>query len=158
MTTRMSAVRISGPTLGWLRYEPAFLHGLTWRLIGYTALAGVMLALLSEQTMLSGAQESVAPVRYGVPLGILPWLVDSRAWFAFLVLAGLNVVLLATILSNLWRSRFTIPASLAVAVVAGSLLTCAMLATAGVSLRGGSYPWYEFRVSLLTWGLAAATY
>lgn len=138
-----------------LRYEPRCLDGLSWRLIGFTALVAVLLALPSEPLLEAGW---AAPVWFGMPLGVASWLRVSAPWFAFSVIVGLNVVLLATVLSNLWHSPLGRPGSLALAIVAGSLLACAIFALEGAPFRRGSVPWYELTIALLTWGFAAATW
>ena len=146
-----SALRLASP----LRGEPRLLNGLSWRAIAWTVLIGLVLALPSEPLLDAGW---AAPVRFGLPLGVATWLRVSAPWFAFSVIVGLNIVVLATVLSNVWRSPRGIAASLVVAVVVGSALGCAILALGAGPFRRGSLPSHEFIVALLTWGFAAVVW
>jgi signal transduction histidine kinase len=131
------------------------LRGLGWPLIGATALAGILLALPSEPLLQVGWS---APVRFGVPLGIAQWLTASWPRFAFSVVVGVNTVVFATILSNFRHPRLGIAPSLALAVVASSLLACALLATTSAASQKNSFPWHPFAIASLTWGITAVTW
>jgi hypothetical protein len=138
-----------------LRDEQPVLRGLSWPLIGLTVVAGVLLALPSEPLLEKGW---ATPVWYGIPIGIATWLRATVPWLAFSTMVGLSVVVVATVLSNLWPSSRGIKASLAIAVVAGSLIVCALFVISGAPFRSGTFPNHELAVELLTWGLAVATW
>jgi signal transduction histidine kinase len=131
------------------------LRGLSWPLIGLTVVAGILLALPSEPLLGAGW---VAPVTYGLPLGLATWLRASFPWLALSTMVGLCVLLLATVLCALWPSPRGVKAGLAVAVAAGSLIVCALFAIGDVPFRRGKFPTYELAVELITWGFAAATW
>lgn len=135
--------------------EPYLLRGLGWRMIGATALVGIVIALPSEPLLRAGWS---APARFGVPLGISQWVSTSWPRFAFSVAVGISIVLFATMLANLRGSRLGIAASVALAVVTSSLLACALLVTTSASSRSTGFPWHQLAVTSLTWGIAAVTW
>src|SRR5438045_5968049 len=118
-----SSIPVGRKLLSLLRYEPNVLAGLSWRRIGLTLLVGVLLAMTSEP--IEG--EWVQDARYGLPTQLLPWLLHDYSWLALFAITGLNILLLEALFGSLSRSRLGSAYGLVSAVVASSLLSCAIL-------------------------------
>jgi signal transduction histidine kinase len=138
----------------WPGYRSQLLDGLSWRLIGATALVAVMVALPSEPLLHNGW---AAPIRFGLPFGVGSWLQASYPWICFSVIVGLSVVVIASALSSC-HSFGGPAASLPIAVVSGALLGCALFAFRDVAFWHGELPWRELSVELLTWSFVALTW
>jgi len=140
--------------IAWLGHAPQLLRGLSWRLITATVLVAIWVALPSERLLDSGW---AAPIRFGLPFGVATWLKASYPWLTLSVVNGLNIVMIARGLSN-WHRVGGPAASLAIAVVSGSLIGCALFALGDAALERGMLPWRELSVELFTWSFVAATW
>jgi signal transduction histidine kinase len=98
-----------------------------------------------------------APTQFGAPFGAATWLQASYPWFAFLVIVGLNVVVIAGALSN-WHRLGRSATSLTVAVVSGAMLGCGLFVLGDAALWRGEPPSHELSVELFTWSFVAATW